>query len=71
MQYSRRYYLPLCCDRRSAARRGAIAVLIVFFLPVFLIMAGFAVNVAYMQLCRAELRVAGDAAARAGAGRSV
>ena len=53
--------------RPVGRRRGAMAVLIAFFLPVFLIMAGFAINVAYMQLARAELRVATDAAARAGA----
>lgn len=42
-------------------------VLIAICLPLFLIAAAFAVDVAYMQLCRTELRTATDAAARAGA----
>lgn len=42
-------------------------VLMVFILPVLLIMAAFAVNVAYMELSRTELRAASDFSARAGA----
>jgi Ca-activated chloride channel family protein len=42
-------------------------VLIAFCLPVLIIMAAFAVNVAWMQLVRTELRTATDAAARAAA----
>jgi Flp pilus assembly protein TadG len=41
--------------------------LIAICLPVFIIAAAFAVDVAYMQLARTELRTATDAAARAGA----
>ena len=41
--------------------------LIAFCLPLCVIMAAFAVDVAWMQLVRAELRTATDAAARAGA----
>ncbi len=48
-------------------RRGAMLVLIAFCLPLCIIMAAFAVDVAYMQLVRTELRTATDAAARAGA----
>jgi Flp pilus assembly protein TadG len=48
-------------------RRGAIIVLIALCLPLFLIMAAFAVDVAWMQLTRTELRSATDAASRAGA----
>lgn len=48
-------------------RRGAILVLVAVILPVFLMMAAFAVDVAWMQLVRTELRTATDAAARAGA----
>jgi Ca-activated chloride channel homolog len=48
-------------------RRGAMLVLIAFCLPVILIMTAFAVDVAWMQLTRTELRTATDAAARAGA----
>jgi hypothetical protein len=42
-------------------------VLVAVCLPLFLIMAAFAVDVAWMQLARTELRTATDAAARAGA----
>ena len=47
-------------------RKGAIAVLMAFLLPVLLILASLCINVAYMQLTRTELMVATDAAARAG-----
>jgi Ca-activated chloride channel homolog len=53
--------------RHSRHRRGAMMVLIAICLPLFLIAAAFAVDVAYMQLTRTELRTATDAAARAGA----
>jgi Ca-activated chloride channel homolog len=53
--------------RRAASRTGAMMVLIAICLPLFLIAAAFAVDVAYMQLTRTELRTATDAAARAGA----
>ncbi len=42
-------------------------VLVAVCLPLFLIMAAFAVDVAWMQLTRTELRTATDAASRAGA----
>jgi Flp pilus assembly protein TadG len=42
-------------------------VLVALCLPLFLVMAAFAVDVAWMQLTRAELRTATDAASRAGA----
>jgi Flp pilus assembly protein TadG len=42
-------------------------VLIVLCLPLFIIMAAFAVDVAWMQLTRTELRTATDSASRAGA----
>ncbi len=51
-------------------RRGALLVLIAVCLPIFVMMAAFAINVAYMHLARAELRIATDAAARA-AGRTL
>ena len=41
--------------------------LIAICLPIFLMATAFAINVAYMHLARAELRIATDAAARAGA----
>ncbi|MCA9260921.1 MAG: VWA domain-containing protein, partial [Planctomycetales bacterium] len=42
-------------------------VLVAVCLPLFLIMAAFAVDIAWMQLVRTELRTATDAASRAGA----
>src|SRR5689334_1879295 len=52
---------------RKASRRGAMMVLIAVCLPLCIIMAAFAINVAWMQLVRTELRTSTDAAARAGA----
>ena len=49
------------------SRRGGMLPLIAICLPLFIIAAAFAVDVAYMQLTRTELRTATDAAARAGA----
>lgn len=48
-------------------RRGALIVLIAVALPVFVVLAAYMINVAYMQLARTELRLATDFAARAGA----
>lgn len=53
--------------RKPANRRGAMLVLIALTLPLVLIMVAFAVDVAWMQLVRTELRTATDAASRAGA----
>ncbi|MEM1303329.1 MAG: pilus assembly protein TadG-related protein, partial [Planctomycetota bacterium] len=52
---------------RRSRRRGAILVLLAVLMPVIAIMAAFAVDIAWMQLVRTELRTATDAAARAGA----
>jgi Ca-activated chloride channel homolog len=54
-------------SRSSRDRRGAMLVLIAICLPLLIIMAAFAVDVAWMQLSRTELRTATDSAARAGA----
>lgn len=51
---------------RRHQRRGAMLVFILVCLPVILAFAVFAINVAWMQLTRTELRTATDAAARAG-----
>jgi len=48
-------------------RRGAILILVAILMVVFVAMAAFSVDAAYMLLVRTELRVATDAAARAGA----
>ena len=47
-------------------RRGAVLPLFAVLLPVLLILCAFAINIAYMQLTRTELKIASDAAARAG-----
>jgi Mg-chelatase subunit ChlD len=52
---------------RRVKHRAAMLVLVAVCLPLCLIMAAFAVDVAWMQLVRTELRTATDAAARAGA----
>lgn len=51
----------------GASRRGAAAVLIVAMMIVFVVLAAFTVDYAYMQLVRTELRIASDAASKAGA----
>ncbi len=51
----------------ASRRRGASAVLIVSLLFTFVVVAAVTVDYAYMQLVRSELRVATDAAAKAGA----
>ncbi|MCG8448621.1 MAG: VWA domain-containing protein [Pirellulales bacterium] len=52
---------------RKTNREGAMLVLIAVTLPLVVIMAAFAVDVARMQLVNTELRTATDAASRAGA----
>ena len=52
---------------QRTSRRAAILVLTAILMPVMVILAAFAVDVAWMQLVRTELRTATDAAARAGA----
>ena len=58
-------------DRRAALqtkcqRRGTIMALVAGLLPVIVALAAFFINVAYMELCRTELRIATDSAVRAG-----
>lgn len=52
---------------RIERRRAAILTLFVLLLPVLLILLGFSVDSAYMQLVETEIRVATDNAARAAA----
>ncbi|TWU17714.1 von Willebrand factor type A domain protein [Novipirellula galeiformis] len=49
----------------NRCRRGATAVAFVIMLPVLMLLLGFSVDLAYMQLSRAELRAATDLAAKA------
>ena len=51
-------------------RHGNIVALTALLLPVMLIIAAMAINIAYLQLTRTELMVATDAASRAG-GRAI
>lgn len=51
---------------RRADRRGAMLPLVAILLPVLVILASFSINLAYMELTRTELRIASDAATRAG-----
>ncbi len=53
--------------KHSLLRRGSVIVLVSVMLVVFLILAAMSIDVAFMQLVRAELRAASDAAAMAGA----
>lgn len=53
--------------QRRGHRTGAMLVLIAVTLPIMIIMAAFALNVAWMQLVRTELRTATDASSRAAA----
>ncbi|GIW99204.1 MAG: hypothetical protein KatS3mg111_2537 [Pirellulaceae bacterium] len=53
-------------NARSRPRQGAILVMVALLLPVMVILAGFTINMALLQLRKTELFVAADAAARAG-----
>ena len=68
MRRSSLFQLPRAQDKKS--RRGAILVLLALLLPVILMLAAFAVNLAYMELNRTELQISTDTAARA-AGRDL
>lgn len=46
-------------------RHGAISVLVALAIPMLLILSAFAINVAYMQMVREQLRVTCDASAKA------
>ena len=46
-------------------RTGAVVPLFAIMLPVVLIIAAFAINIAYLQLNRTEMYIAADAASRA------
>jgi Flp pilus assembly protein TadG len=53
-------------QRTATLRKGAVIPLFAILTPVIILVCGLAVNIAYMHLVRTELRVATDAAARAG-----
>jgi Ca-activated chloride channel family protein len=54
--------------RRLSSRNGAVVPLLALMLPVVVILAAFAINIAYLELNRTEMHIASDAASRA-AGR--
>ena len=52
--------------RGNFSRRGAVIPMFAILLPVIAIISFMAINIAYMQLTKTELKIAADAAARAG-----
>lgn len=50
----------------ESRRNGAIAPMVALMLPIVFIMAGFAINIAYMQLISTETKIAADVCAHAG-----
>jgi len=69
MEMKSRLFVP-SAFRTPHDRRGAVIALIAVMLPVILILVSFAINLAYMELTRTELRITADAATRA-AGREL
>lgn len=57
--------MPTHKTNRRHPRRGAITVLVAATIGMLLILAAFAVNLAYMQLVRQQLRIACDSASKA------
>ncbi len=49
----------------TTKRGGTVIVLMVILLPVMLIIAGFAINLAYMESVRTDMQIASDAGSRA------
>lgn len=52
--------------RGTSLRRGGVLILVALFLVVMVGMAAFAIDLAYIQLTKTQLRAASDAAAKAG-----
>ena len=52
--------------RDNSLRRAAVVPMFAILLPVIAIISFIAINIAYMQLTKTELKIAADAAARAG-----
>lgn len=64
---TRRKQRPCLIAVQPVLRKGAVLPLMAAMIMGFLVMSAFSVDVAYMQLVRTQLRVATDAAAKAGA----
>jgi len=60
----------LLAKRTHSDRKGAVLPLFALMLPVMLILCGFAINMAYMQLVTTEMKVATDVSSHA-AGRAL
>jgi hypothetical protein len=56
---------PVAMTRRPGARRGAITALVAIALPAMVLLVAFAINIAYIQMIREELRITCDSAAKA------
>lgn len=52
-------------NRSAAARRGAVLIFCAAFMMIFLILAAFSIDTAYMQLVQTQMRAATDAASKA------
>ena len=52
--------------KKTRVRTGAVMPLAALIFPVLILFAGFAINVAWMQLLSTELKIATDAASHAG-----
>lgn len=63
MTFSRRHHVK--SSLRRTRRRGAMVILVLFVIVALLVLAAISVDVAYMQLTRAQLRASTDTAARA------
>ena len=50
---------------RKRQRRGAVIPMLAILLPVVIILAAFAINIAYLELNRTEMFIASDAVSRA------
>ena len=53
---------------RNKLRNGAVLPLVAVLLPVLLLLSGFVINLAYLQLTATELQITSDAAAKAASG---
>jgi hypothetical protein len=51
-------------SNKQAKRKGAMLPVVAFLLPVIIVVIGYSINIAYMELARTELRVTCDSAAK-------
>lgn len=65
MQFSKTKYFPIAKRSRIFHRRGAVVPMLAIMLPVVVILAAMAINIAYLELNRTEMYIASDAVSRA------